>query len=196
MKLRTKIMSAVAVLLLTASCSPGLGRENPVPNPNPDHGAQPPPTMTVEDDCEEPYLVIEIAVLAGGPDPSRGYAARPVHITVTSTTLDGRPVEFTDDQGNRTINLFQDDIVTPAGDDPYRKCFTYQPGLPFADVGVVLLGQEWDWMRMEITRYDNPDFNLCVDPRFGTGLADYAQVEIGEGQGNTAALNCIVPLIA
>lgn len=190
-----KLAAAVALATMAAlvACAPGLGRDNPVPGPNPDHAA---PASGEPIECAEPYLIIEIVVLAGGPDPSLGYASRPIHITVTSVNEDGSPIEFIDDRGNRSINLYQQDTRTPAGDLPYRKCFEYQPGIPFADVGVVMVGQEWDWMRMEITRYDSPDYNLCVDPRFGTGLAEYAQVEIGEGQGNTAALNCLVPLIA
>lgn len=191
-----RVVAALALVMGLGACAPGLDPRNPVPDPNPDHGAQAPGPTKEPLTCAEPYLIIEIAILAGATDASRGYASRPIHITVTSMDAAGRPVIFTDDQGNETANIYTQDTVTPPGELPYRKCFEYQPLLEFADVGVVMIGQEWDWMRMEISRYDNPNFNLCVDPRFGTGLSDYAQVEIGEGQGNTAALNCIVPLVA
>jgi hypothetical protein len=190
MKLRQAVALVVTGFLFTtftqAAC--GINPGNPVPNPNPDHG----PDISLED-CVAPYFVMEVAILpAGNEGGDVGYARRILHIAVVGTDQDGNPVEFTDmTTGERRVFAWNKDTVTETL-RPYAVCVEYGLTMaPYFDFGIVAVGTKvGDWIRMEVwSSLDPAQRNLCVGQG---GLEDYAQVTVQEGDGNTAAVNCIV----
>lgn len=153
MKLRTKIMSAVAVLLLTASCSPGLGRENPVPNPNPDHGAEQPgheaPTREV---------VFHIDIMAAGFNE---YANnRLVTGTVSCSQANGKPawmvgqdgrvVPFVVDFRARTNYEGMANTVENIGKGGVEVRLKYSPGVARCSILALIQGDAGETAFLDI----------------------------------------------
>lgn len=137
MKIGTKIGLALAVLLFTASCSPGLGRDNPVPEPNPDHG--PPVASALQNTAV--YLRWQILDVNDQP------AGRNVTFTIVYLTAGSVPLTTVDPDTYQPVPPF-----TSRSPAAYIELGFKNPIAIFVEVTAMFLGRPGDSIEFEVTR--------------------------------------------
>lgn len=127
-----KALVVVLTVLALMGCSPGLSGKDPVPNPNPDHGAQAP----------APVVYLRWILL----DATNTPAPRNLTFAVVYLSSAGIPLITVDPENNKPIPLKS--TKNPLG---YFEIGFRNPAAYFAEVTIIGLLQPGDFMECEVT---------------------------------------------